>query len=127
MAGHQVKSFNPSSHDPDRALQAWAILIGMAQRRESTTYELLSEKMFHRPAAGVLARILGHVAFFCEDRGLPPLTAIVVNKGTGIPGSSIPIDLSEVSELREKVYREDWYDILPPSPEELAAAYSNHI
>lgn len=127
MASQQVQRFNPSSHDPDRALQAWTILIGMAQRRESTTYELLSERMFRKPAAGVLARILGHVAFFCEDHGLPPLTVIVVNKGTGIPGTSIPIDLSAASELREKVYREDWYDIVPPSPDEFAVAYSNHV
>lgn len=127
MAGKHVDRFNPSSHDPGRALQAWVILIGMAKRRESTTYELLSEKMFGRPAAGVLARILGHVAFFCQDHALPPLTVIVVNKGTGIPGTSIPIDLSEAAELREKVYQEDWYDIVPPSLDDLAAAYSHHV
>ena len=45
-----MKRFNPSSHQPERALQAWVILVGAATNRQILTYQLLSEKMFGKPA-----------------------------------------------------------------------------
>ena len=79
--------------------------------------------MYGRKAAGVLDKILGHIAFYCIDEGLPPLTSIVVGKKRGVPGHDIPIDLKKVDRERERVYTEDWFDIYPPTPEELSAAH----
>ena len=82
--------------------------------------------MFGKEAAGVLARVLGHIAFYCEDNDLPPLTTLVVGKWPGKPGTKIPVDPAKIDEERERVYREDWYDIYPPSAAELSAADRRH-
>ncbi len=82
--------------------------------------------MYGHKAQGVLDRILGHIAFYCRDEGLPLLTSIVVGKKRGAPGDAIPIDLKQIDGERERVYKEDWFDIYPPTPEELSAAHGKH-
>ena len=121
-----MRKFNPSSKNPDRAIQAWLILVGSAMNRQTLTYEGLAQLMYRRSAAGVLDKILGHIAFYCIDEGLPPLTSIVVGKKRGAPGHDIPIDLNRVDSERERVYRYDWFNIYPPTAEELSAAHANH-
>jgi hypothetical protein len=92
--------------------------------RQTVTYKQLSVLMYGKEAAGVLADVLGHVAYYCNMNELPPLTALVVGKARGTPGEDIPIDLSRVDEERERVYAEDWYDIYPPAAEELEHAFA---
>lgn len=121
-----MDKFNPSSSHPDRAVQAWLILVSSAMNRQTLTYEGLAQLMYRRKAQGVLDRILGHIAFYCIDEGLPPLTSIVVGKRRGAPGHDIPIDLSRVDRERERVYRYDWFNIHPPSAEELSASHTKH-
>jgi len=117
-----MNRFNPSSKHPDRAVQAWLILIGAAMNRQTLTYEGLSLLMYQRKAAGVLDKVLGHIAFYCIENKLPPLTSIVVGKKRGTPGLDIPFDPLTVDAEREKAYTTDWYDIYPPNAEELHAA-----
>jgi hypothetical protein len=107
-------------------VQCWQILVGKAMNRQTVTYEGLSELMYRRHAAGVLSKILGHVAFYCIEQKLPALTAIVVGKGGGVPGDDIPLAPAQVDSEREAVYRFDWFDVYPPSADELAAAFANH-
>ncbi|HKM63040.1 MAG TPA: hypothetical protein VJY39_11175 [Acidisphaera sp.] len=121
-----MKSFNPKSAHPARALQAWQILIGHAMNRQTTTYLGLSRLMYRKDAPGVLDEILGHIAFWCIDSGLPPLTSIVVGKHRGTPGADIPIDPATIDAQRENVYDYDWYDVYPPSETELMAAHKAH-
>ena len=45
--------------------------------------------------------ILGHVAFYCIDEGLPALTSIVVGKGRGTPGRDIPLNIAQTDAERE--------------------------
>ena len=118
-----MTKFNPSSPHPDRAVQAWLILVGAAMNRQTLTYEGLSLLMYRRKAQGVLDKVLGHVAFYCNDNGLPVLTSIVVGKKRGTPGADIPMDLERRDAERERVYTEDWYDIYPPSAEELRESF----
>jgi hypothetical protein len=118
-----IEKFNPSAKHPARAVQAWQILVGRAMNRQTITYLGLSKLMYGRAAAGVLDKILGHLAFFCIEEKLPPLTSIVVGKGVGVPGHAIPVDASKMDRLREQVYEYDWYDIHPPSADALKAAY----
>lgn len=127
QTGVKMASFNPSSSHPDRALQAWLVLVGAAMNRQTLTYEGLSVLMYGRKAQGVLDRILGHVAFYCIENDLPPLTAIVVGKKRGTPGTDIPIDLSRRDLERERVYAHDWYDVYPPSSKQLKAAFTAHM
>lgn len=53
---------------------------------------------------------------WCKREGLPALTAIVVEKETGIPSTG----LSTVSDdnfpaEQQRVFSFDWYSIFPPS------------
>lgn len=121
-----MKKFNPSSTHPARAVQAWQILTSAAMNRQTLTYKGLSLLMYKRNAAGVLDQILGHIAFYCIDNKLPPLTSIVVGKGRGTPGKEIPVDPDQMDRLREKVYARDWFDIYPPSEKELHGSFVRH-
>lgn len=58
---------------------------------------------------------------YCQQNQLPPLTVIVVNQKTGLPGEGLT-DV-ELNADREAVFNYDWFNLYPPSPEELAAAY----
>jgi hypothetical protein len=60
-----MKRFNPSSLHSDRAVQARQILVGKAMNRQTVTYLGLSNLMYRKDAAGVLDKILGHIAYFC--------------------------------------------------------------
>lgn len=113
-----MQRYNPTSSQSMRASQAWMILIGMAKNRQTVTYSGLAELMYHRKAAGVLAQILGRIAFYCEVNDLPQLNAIVVGKKRGSPGHDIPLDPGEVDATRERVFACDWYDICPPTEHE---------
>jgi hypothetical protein len=117
-------NFNPSSTHPERALQAWIILVSAAKNRQTLTYEGLSILMYRKKAAGVLDKILGHIAYFCMDNDLPALTSIVVGKNRGTPGQDIPVDRAELDKLREAVYNCDWFDLHPPSTKRLAKSFA---
>jgi hypothetical protein len=121
-----MRTFNPRATSPARAVQAWQILVGRAMNRQTTTYLGLSRLMFGHDAAGVLADILGHIAFYCIDNKLPALTSLVVGTGGGTPGEGIPIDPTFVDQERERVYEYDWYNLYPPSEADLSAAFSAH-
>ncbi len=103
-----MKRFNPSSKHPARAVQAWQILVSAAMNRQTLTYKRLARLMYRRDAPGVLDKILGHMAYYCIDHTLPPLTSIVVGQGRGTPGQNIPMNLAKRDKDREKVYATDW-------------------
>ena len=84
-----MKTFNPSSKHPARALQAWQILISVAMRKETITYQELSILMYQKDARGVMNHILGRIANYCDKNGLPQLNAL------------------------------DWYNVYPPNESEL--------
>ena len=121
-----MRTFNPTAEHPARAVQGWQILVNEAMHRQTITYEGLSRLMYGKYAAGVLAAILGHIAFYCRDNGLPPLTIIVVGKEPGKPGDGIPVDPAKTDEERERVYQHDWYNVYPPSESDLAASYKKY-
>ncbi len=107
----------------ERGLQIWIVLCGCAHNRQTVTYKGLADLI--GMGAGTLARPLGHVMRYCESHGLPALTSLVVKTGRGKPGTGLTtVEPSRMDEMREKVYRHNWYDCLPPTTEELAAEYS---
>ena len=122
-----MRAFNPSSEMSDRAVQAWLILVSKAMNRQTVTYLGLSRLMYGKDAPGVLDKILGHVAYYCKDNQLPPLTSIVVGKGRGTPGHDIPVALSKIDAERERAYEYNWYDVYPPSKDDLRAAYEAKV
>lgn len=86
------------------------------------TYGQLADLLGYK-GAGVFAAKLGHVMCWCEREGLPPLTVLIVNQDTGLPGEGLtsPADLHRE---REEVFKFDWYGLVPPSPAELEAAFN---
>jgi len=122
-----MRRFNPSSGHPFRAVQAWQILVGAAMNRQTLSYLRLSKLMYGKSAQGVLDRILGHIAFYCQDNQLPVLTCIVVNQTTGLPGQDIPILLDQLNAERERVYAEDWYDIYRPNARNLRESFERNM
>jgi hypothetical protein len=116
-----MKRFNPSSAHPVRATQAWQILVGAAMNRQTLTYADLGQKMYGRKAAGVLNKILDQIASYCNGNKLPGLTSIVVGGSRGTPGTGIPLpNKRDPHEERERVYKENWFDIVPPSVQDFA-------
>ncbi len=95
------------------------ILIGRAKNRQSLTYSMLDDLMqFGNPRA--LGPTLDYILRYCMANELPPLTILVVNKNTGIPSSGMGnFDFAQ----QEAVFEYDWYGLMPPTPEELDAAW----
>jgi hypothetical protein len=117
------KRFDSRSTRATRALQVWLILIGKAHNRQIMTYGMLADLLGFK-GAGVLAQILGHVMYYCQDNKLPPLTILVVNQRTGLPGEGlIGADLNAD---RETVFNHPWYEIHPPTAEQIADVYAAH-
>ena len=116
-----VQKFDDKRSRPYRALQVWQILISKAANRQIATYEELEEALGYK-GAGVFAQTLGHIMYYCDQNDLPPLTALVVKKYKGIPGTGLttPKDLDV---QREEVFRYKWFRDIPPTPEELKNAY----
>lgn len=106
-------------HWPYRAQQIWLILIGKAWNRQTMTYGELAE-MLGFGGAGVFTEPLDHILCYCQVHELPPLTSLIVNQDTGLPGSGLQLD--NLHGDRERVYRENWFSIIPPTPEALAEA-----
>jgi hypothetical protein len=56
--------------------------------------------------------------YYCRPTRLPPLTALVVNQTTGLPGDGLIAD--DLNGDRERVFGCNWYAIRPPSARELS-------
>ncbi|QMT33107.1 hypothetical protein LNQ82_00830 [Conchiformibius steedae DSM 2580] len=119
-----VKYFEENSNRVRRAVQAWQILVHAAMNRQTHTYKSLSILMYGHYAGGTLGSVLGYIAFYCNENNLPPLTALVVNSETGVPGALIPIS-SDLNQVREQVYQTDWYAIYPPTEQELIETHEH--
>ena len=115
-----VRRFDDDASWPSRALQIWQILIGKAHNRQTITYGQLA-KLLGFQGAGTLAHMLGHIYFWCQQNDLPPLTVLVVNQDSGLPGEGVKgIDLNR---SREEVFEFNWYGIWPPTTNELRSAF----
>jgi hypothetical protein len=69
----------------ERATQVWQVLVNCAHERRTITYELLGDTL-DMHGAGVFAGILGDIMYWCRQHEKPALTALVVQKHTGVPG-----------------------------------------
>ena len=115
------KTFDDNPTRPSRAQQLWQILVAKAANRQVTTYGEL-EKILGYKGAGVFAQTLGHIMYYCQEQGLPPLTAVVVKKKTGLPGKGLKTT-NDADASREEVFGHQWFRVVPPSPRELSEAY----
>jgi hypothetical protein len=103
----------------ERAWQAWSLLAFAASHRQTITYEMLG-KLTGMHAAG-LGSVLEHVQSYCLVHDLPPLSAIVVNKSTGLPSEGF-VAATNVPRAFIEIFEHDWLNTPCPSPEQLAEA-----
>lgn len=119
-----IRKFDKNTKLEYRALQIYQILVGAAHNRQILTYGHIADLIGYK-GSGTLDRQLGHIMYFCMENNLPPLTIIVVNLTEGKPGGGLILDGDE-SELREKVYKYNWYNLIPPTTDELAIAWASN-
>ncbi|MDO4264574.1 MAG: hypothetical protein Q4C67_10295 [Deinococcus sp.] len=90
-----------------RAAQTWAVLAWAARHRQTITYQQLSQAtgMF----TGGLGSVLAPLQAYCVARQLPPLTVLVVQKSTGLPGHGFTAaQAAQVASDQAKVFDFDW-------------------
>ena len=117
-----LRYFSEEATNASRAQQIYQILVSLAHNRQTTTYGRLAG-ILDFAGAGVFAGMLGHIMNWCDQNELPPLTILVVNQETGLPGSGLttPVNLHKE---REQVFNFNWFDVVPPTAAELAAAHA---
>ena len=95
-----------------RALQIWSLLVCAAGDRRTYTYGDLASAL-GMGGAGVMAQFLDPIMRYCLERQLPPITVLVVNQETGLPGSGLTT-LEDVNRDRERVFAHRWFQMEPP-------------
>ena len=115
-----VKYFYEESSEAARSLQVWLILIGNAERRETSTYGSIGDRIGTPPVA--VGRFLNRIYYYCEENCLPRLSVLVVNQSTGEPGDGYPGSRDSLYADREAVYDYDWISLFPPTLEQLVEA-----
>ena len=90
-----------------RAFFAWTILTRCAINKQTITYgELGKELNLHHRA---IRFILGVIQDYCLHNELPPLTILVLNQNTGLPGCGfIAWDIENSEDGVQKVYDYNW-------------------
>ncbi len=94
----------------ERALQMDTVLIGAADNRQSLTYDQIGQKV-GLPRQAV-SNHLAHIMRHCQHHGLPPLTVLVVQSGTGRPGAGLTTTTDNDRD-REAVFGHEWYRLRP--------------
>ena len=105
----------------ERACQIWAVLAWAARHRQSITYSQLADITgAHRPGLG---QLLEPIQSYCFLNGLPPLTVLVVQQESGLPGSGFSgATAEELGKVQMAVFATDWLAHGNPQPEKLEAA-----
>lgn len=116
--------FTDNSHVHTRALQIYQVLVGLAWNRQTISYGALStNQMGGYGSGGILDRPLGCIMGWCYENGLPPLTVLVVNDETGVPGQGLmTVPDGKWPVAQQRVFAFNWFAIMPPSLLELREA-----
>lgn len=114
--------FDTNPTRPMRALQIWIILANCAQNRQTLTYSDLATRIGYQDVRP-LGQVLDYVWHYCNQHDLPPLTGLIVNKNTGLPGEGMgDYTLAD----QEIVFKYNWYNVVPPSPDAFEQTYRQH-
>jgi alkylated DNA nucleotide flippase Atl1 len=106
---------------PERATQIWAVLGLAARNRQILTYRMVG-KLIGVPARG-LGHLLEPIQSYCLEENLPPLTILVVQEETGLPGSGFSAaTAAEFAKRQLQVFDYDWIERGAPTPEQLEIA-----
>lgn len=104
-----------------RASQIWAVLAWAARNRQSLGYSQVGQ-LIGVPAAG-LGQLLEPIQSYCMQHNLPPLTVLVVQQASGLPGSGFTgASADELARAQASVFATDWLALGNPGEEKLATA-----
>ena len=103
-------------------MQLWSVMVLAASHRQILTYDLVAKVCGLKPRG--LGDYLRGVQQHCIDKRLPPLTSIVVNKETGLPGSGFTAAADDVPRAQMRVFRHNWLEMNAPNESDLKQAYS---
>ena len=104
-----------------RAQQIWSILVLAAEFRQVLTYEIVGQACGVPPPS--IGDFLRPIQQYCTEENLPPLTSLVVNKNTGLPGEGF-IAAENVPLAQIQTFAYDWLTLSAPSAEQFADSYS---
>ena len=99
-----------------RAQQLWPLLAFAARNRQILFYGEIA-KVCGVPAAAV-GQNLEPIQRYCAEKALPPLTSIVVNRETGLPGTGFTA-AADVPGAQVRTFLFDWFGIEAPSETDL--------
>ena len=105
----------------ERATQIWAVLAWAATHRQNMTYKQLAQCT--GSFIGGLGALLEPIQSYCLLHNLPPLTILVVQQDSGLPGSGFTgATASELASAQAKVFAHNWLEHGNPGVEKLEAA-----
>jgi hypothetical protein len=107
----------------ERAWQVWPLLAFAARNRQTMTYEMVGQ--LTGMATPGLGAVLEPIQSYCLLNKLPALSALVVNKATGLPGTGF-IAAEDVPREFIRIFEHDWRAVGCPSPDALAEAVRRH-
>jgi len=121
-----MKRFGPGDRLYVQAQQIWLILAAHVmhspERRRgdvaTISYGDVAEAMGRpdRRAGHTLGRQLGLIARYCVANDIAPLNAIVVVRGSGLPGVEVILrEGRSLAREQRAVMREDWFSIRVPT------------
>jgi hypothetical protein len=89
----------------ERAQQLWSILVLAAKNRQVLTYGIIEKATgLVRPSIG---QMLSPIQNYCLNRDLPPLTILVVQDKSGMPGDGF-IAGADIPKAQQAVFGYDW-------------------
>ncbi len=101
-----------------RSQQLWPILVFAAMNRQTLTYTMVSK------ATGLYIRAVGKalypIQFYCEQKGLPPITMLIVKKTEGIPESGLVAN--DFPKKLQEVIQHPWLKCHAPAADEFEKA-----
>jgi putative restriction endonuclease len=93
--------------------EAWPILVDHAARHATLTYQELAVALGYSTAR--IARFaLWSIQDFCLEKGYPPLTSIVVNKHTGVPGQGFKLGGATLGDAQTRAFSFNWGTVTSP-------------
>ena len=94
---------------------AWPVLVQAAKERRTINYGDLAEAIGYRGARPTRFA-LEPIQNLCMEKGWPPLTSIVANKATGLPGKGFIAWPGDIKEAHEEVFAFPWEEVPRPFP-----------
>ena len=104
----------PGRRNWDQAAAAiWPALVNAAAASRTLTYSDIAPLIPTNPLS--VGRALGPLQTYCIEANLPPLTAGVVSKSTGLPGNGfVAWDVDDLDEGLAAVFSYPWKNMLNP-------------